>query len=402
MSANVESRGLIHLGDKTTTGGVVVQGIGNVALVGSGVTQVGMLTTCPACKVGQGKIVPLTTINVFADSIQAALHGDIVACGCPYGANTVIASAGSMSFSVKDGIVTGNKPFSSPEEASAAYSDVAAMAGARYELDEALVDGFRKFTVRNIPDVMKNKLNWPKSAELMELWFSKPAKIMTDREKEGKDSYDKDYTDKNMFSLNWLMGFERTRRAKTELISQKRLWSDNAQKAVKNKVAKIIAEKGYIEINNSSLDIVSLHRDWQFQYVTVGYDIGVMDDLYGSLGNFGLYAAINKAHVEEIEGETFLIVTEISVYMRDTFEFIGEQYLGHWNEDGMGINLAGGALNKANFEWSLSGWNPTLGIVEAFGNSDFRDYRTSKGKGGDLLLFSDRGAVTVYEKIKMS
>ncbi|MGR5283512.1 PAAR domain-containing protein [Photobacterium damselae] len=133
MSANVESRGLIHLGDKTTTGGVVVQGIGNVALVGTGVTQVGMLATCPACKVGQGKIVPLTAINVFADSIQAALHGDIVACGCPYGANTVIASAGTMSFSVKDGIVTGYKPFSSPEEASAAYSDVAAMAGARYE-----------------------------------------------------------------------------------------------------------------------------------------------------------------------------------------------------------------------------------------------------------------------------
>ncbi|HIF9499341.1 TPA: PAAR domain-containing protein [Photobacterium damselae] len=133
MSANVESRGLIHLGDKTTTGGGVVQGIGNVALVGSGVTQVGMLATCPACKVGQGKIVPLTAINVFADSVQAALHGDIVACGCPYGANTVIASAGSMLFSVKDGIVTGNKPFSSPEEASAAYSDVAAMAGARYK-----------------------------------------------------------------------------------------------------------------------------------------------------------------------------------------------------------------------------------------------------------------------------
>ncbi|HIF9106908.1 TPA: polymorphic toxin type 44 domain-containing protein [Photobacterium damselae] len=133
MSADVESRGLIHLGDKTTTGGVVVQGIGNVALVGSGVTQVGMLATCPACKVGQGKIVPLTAINVFADSVQAALHGDIVACGCPYGANTVIASAGSMSFRVKDGIVTGNKPFSSPEEASAAYNDVAAMAGAHFE-----------------------------------------------------------------------------------------------------------------------------------------------------------------------------------------------------------------------------------------------------------------------------
>ena len=41
--------------------------------------------------------------------------------------------SGAMSVSVKNGVVTGVKPFSSPEEASAAYSDVAAMAGARYE-----------------------------------------------------------------------------------------------------------------------------------------------------------------------------------------------------------------------------------------------------------------------------
>ncbi|HIF9173973.1 TPA: PAAR domain-containing protein [Photobacterium damselae] len=124
---------MIHLGDKTTTGGVVVQGVGDIALIGSGVTQIGMIATCPACKIGQGKITPLTTINVFVDGVQAVLHGDIVACGCPSGSNSVIAPTGATSFSMKDGIATVSRPFSSSEEASAAYNDIAAMAGARYE-----------------------------------------------------------------------------------------------------------------------------------------------------------------------------------------------------------------------------------------------------------------------------
>lgn len=133
MSAVAEGRGLIHKGDKTTTGGVVTSGVGSVMFVGEGVTQTGMIATCRLCKKGQGKIVPLKVISVIVDGIQAALHGDIVACDCPYGTNTVIASAGAMSFSVKNGIVTGYKPFSSTEETVAAYSNVAAMAGARKE-----------------------------------------------------------------------------------------------------------------------------------------------------------------------------------------------------------------------------------------------------------------------------
>lgn len=133
MSAQAEGRGLIHKGDKTTTGGVVTSGVGNVMFVGEGVTQTGMTATCPSCKKGQGNIVPLMPIPVIVDGIQAALHGDIVACGCPYGSNTLIASSTSMSFSKgSDGNIHGFKPHASNLDMEASYQAMADSVGGRY------------------------------------------------------------------------------------------------------------------------------------------------------------------------------------------------------------------------------------------------------------------------------
>jgi uncharacterized Zn-binding protein involved in type VI secretion len=132
MTAQAEGRGLIHKGDKTTSGGVVTSGVGNVMFLGEGVTQIKMIATCPACKKGQGEIIPLETIAVIIDDVQVALHGDIVACDCPFGSNTLIASAGAMKFSQSNGQVHGFKPHASPQDMDATYQSVANSMGGHY------------------------------------------------------------------------------------------------------------------------------------------------------------------------------------------------------------------------------------------------------------------------------
>ncbi|MBF4405488.1 PAAR domain-containing protein, partial [Vibrio anguillarum] len=132
MSAQAEGRGLIHKGDKTTTGGVVTSGVGNVMFLGEGVTQIKMIATCPACKKGQGEIIPLEAIAVIVENMQVALHGDIVACDCPFGSNTLIASAGAMKFSQSNGQVHGFKPHASPQDMDATYQSVANSMGGHY------------------------------------------------------------------------------------------------------------------------------------------------------------------------------------------------------------------------------------------------------------------------------
>ncbi|ELB2105377.1 PAAR domain-containing protein [Vibrio parahaemolyticus] len=133
MSLNAKGRGLIHKGDKTTTGGVVTQGLGNIMFVGEGATQIGMKATCPKCKKGWGKIVPIEDLNILVDNIQAALHGDMVTCGCPTGSNTLLSSAGAMTFTKVNGQIHGFKPHANEQEMNSAYEAMADTVGGRYE-----------------------------------------------------------------------------------------------------------------------------------------------------------------------------------------------------------------------------------------------------------------------------
>lgn len=48
---------VIGLGDKTTTGGVVIECYPDVQLNKQGTTVIGMKATCPACKVGMAVYV---------------------------------------------------------------------------------------------------------------------------------------------------------------------------------------------------------------------------------------------------------------------------------------------------------------------------------------------------------
>jgi hypothetical protein len=44
-------------------------------------------------------------------------------------------------------------------------------------------------------------------------------------------------------------------------------------------------------------------------------------------------------------------ITQVFVYLADTYDFIGEQYLGHWNFDGMGIQPVAGLASKLEWDW---------------------------------------------------
>ncbi|ASA55633.1 hypothetical protein BSQ33_07935 [Vibrio gazogenes] len=252
-----------------------------------------------------------------------------------------------------------------------------------------------EFTVLDIPEVMSGKLNWPKSATVMNLWFQLNAREMTPSEKAGvvkPVDFPKEYINKTLFPWTWLTQYPQVKEALSEMNSL--LDTSNAKREQRKHLVKYIKDKQQeivfpYQLDNGS-DPVVLHSFWQFQLKGIGYDFGQVDDLYGSLGNFAIYAAITKALIKKVDEKHYqATVTEVGIYMRDTFDFIGSQYLGHWNFEGLGLNPLGGLANRFNFEWQLPGWNPKLGMAEAFGNHDFNQYRDKHSKGGDLLLFSD-------------
>lgn len=80
-----------------------------------------------------------------------------------------------------------------------------------------------------------------------------------------------------------------------------------------------------------------------------------------------------------------VLITKVGVYMKDTYEFVGRQYLGHWNCSGVGIQPLSAITNTS----TIPGYNFKLESSTAIGNDDFNKYRKENKKGGDMLLFSD-------------
>jgi hypothetical protein len=64
-------------------------------------------------------------------------------------------------------------------------------------------------------------------------------------------------------------------------------------------------------------------------------------------------------------------ITDVGVYLRDSYDFNGDQHLGFWDD-------SDNSVSTLNF---LSGTRVT--------NEDFRVWRNANGRGGDFLIYSD-------------
>ena len=90
-----------------------------------------------------------------------------------------------------------------------------------------------------------------------------------------------------------------------------------------------------------------------------------LDDMLAALGRFNLRMAVS-GYVKE----KCAFITSVGVYVRDSYDFVGDQSLGYWNSQ---TNYAG-----KNF---LRG--------DKVSNASFREYTAKTGKGADFLVDSD-------------
>lgn len=85
---------LIGIGDKTTTGGVVLSAHLDFQINNQGTASERCLVSCGQC--GQnGMIKVVEKVGYIINGLQVAREGDLVMCACPEGANRLIGSPGS-------------------------------------------------------------------------------------------------------------------------------------------------------------------------------------------------------------------------------------------------------------------------------------------------------------------
>lgn len=221
----------------------------------------------------------------------------------------------------------------------------------------------------DVPSTMRKK-GWHQGANLLEFWLNGAAKVMTDDAAAGKISADEyGAYSTGIITMEWVESFPRALNAINQLKSI--LNTPNSRNEIRkiiwnNFTDVLISEKTYLVIDNSHLDLKSLHLKWQFQRFRQGSIFETPDALTAALGRFNVMAAIRKAVIKE----GFIYISEVEIYIRDVFDFSGFQLLAFWTDS----------------EVYRVGVAP---FCSMFTNGSFRDYRIRTGRGMDFLVFSD-------------
>ncbi|MDI3382167.1 DUF6402 family protein [Xenophilus aerolatus] len=278
------------------------------------------------------------------------------------------------------------------------------------------------FDIQDVPKAMR-KLGMPMAAKLQERWFagaanySRSADDLRDEIDQNGARYVPAMVDATTIKMEWVLSFTRAKKAFDELILE-HLRTPKALEALKVKLALYRNRHDILGWNAANSDFLAFHQKFQFQRIAVNASWGerisqfldrsitaggVPDDLTGALGSFNFYAAVRYARFEPSPVGRVAIVTDISVYVRDPYEFSDEQYLGHWSPGHVAVvpshQVGRGWLNYPVADGSVYEKDSVLYPVT---NKDYREWRAKHNQGGDFMIYTDRVNVKLDSPIKVT
>jgi hypothetical protein len=278
------------------------------------------------------------------------------------------------------------------------------------------------FDIQDVPKAMR-KVGMPMAAKLQERWFAGAANysrsdkdLMNEIDQSGA-RYAPAMVDSKTIKMDWVLSFRRAKTAFDELV-EKRLKAPRAFDTLKKALTSYQNRPDIYGWNFANSDFLEFHQKFQFQFIEVnatwGQRIsqfldrnitagGVPDDLTGALGSFNLYAAVDYARFESSPAGRVAVITDVSIYVRDPYEFSGEQYLGHWSPSHVAVvparQLGGSWLSYPVVDGSAYEKDSVLYPVT---NKDYRDWRQQHGQGGDFMIYTDRVNVKLNSPIKVA
>ncbi|MBI3898482.1 MAG: hypothetical protein HY308_09325 [Gammaproteobacteria bacterium] len=258
----------------------------------------------------------------------------------------------------------------------------------------------RLFRITDIPDVMDTKLGWKVGAQLMRRWFANPAYTLTQDEKTNRADprhLSAFHLDERIVTMKWVMGFSRVSSAYYQLLSG---WQTPAGLAqLKRRV--IAAQPPMIPLGMTrwrfgdlSLPGKDLDKTFQVNVAEVGSLLDPLDDFFGGVARGLLKIAVSGLVTPLKNGRFQVIVDEVGIYLRDTYDFNDDSYdlisqpLGYWGFQGVQRDLQLRWDIEIDEQYVDKDEAP-VGRFYAVQNDDFRRYRDKYGKGGDFILYSD-------------
>jgi hypothetical protein len=163
--------------------------------------------------------------------------------------------------------------------------------------------------------------------------------------------------------------------------------SKKAQKLLQSRLEKLFAATTDTEVTYDSFPDGLEREKVYVNYVALdaydAYASGI-DDLAAALGRFAMFV-IPKAFAKLVGEDVQVAILELGVYVRDSFDFEGDQPLGKWRlpdkvevtAEDLSVEKHGALRSMCPDEWVyMSNWI-------------YRLYREDRGdEGGDFLVYS--------------
>jgi hypothetical protein len=219
-------------------------------------------------------------------------------------------------------------------------------------------------TLTNIPTIMRSH-GWGNGARLMDIWFANPSAIAP--------AYASPDTTTIVMD-SWVLTFPRAKSVYDQLMAD-RIWANTA---AQGQIAALLRRKGLLTSGASSFGdltqpVDGLDADYiNFRTVSTSGLFSSLDDMDAALGNFTFHVVVAGSVEPDVGGNGWLVtINQVGVYVRDSYDFNGDQFLGYWDDSDNSVSLV----------------NPLSGTKVT--NASFRDWRTANNAGGDFLVYSD-------------
>jgi hypothetical protein len=214
------------------------------------------------------------------------------------------------------------------------------------EINAEIEDMRRDSLLPEIPHEMA-WMGWKEAAELLETWFERPPAIAP--------SYSAPVT--TVITMDWVLQFARAKLVYDRMLKE-RIWTNEASQ---KRIGELLKQKSSVagqRWGDLSKPVTEVDKEWiNARPVASGM---TFDAMTGALGAFELQVAIAGTVVSIGGGEAQVSIEEVGVYVIDSFDFNGSQFLGFW------------------------GYRD-----DPISNDDFRQWRTDNKAGGDFQVFSD-------------
>ena len=280
------------------------------------------------------------------------------------------------------------------------------------------------FDIQDVPKAMR-KLGMPMAAKLQERWFAgaanysrSPGDLHAELDQNGA-RYLPSMIDSTTVKMEWVLSFARAKRAFDELI-QDDLRHPVALLALQKILSPFKNRHDILGWNVANSEFLEFHKKFQFQLKKVNASWsqrigqfldrsisagGVPDDLTGALGSFNFYVAVRYARFEWSSTGRVAVVTEVSVYVRDPYEFSDDQYLGHWSPSHVAVvpaHQAAGAKGWLEYPVVDGSVYDKDSVLYPVTNKDYRDWRARHNQGGDFMIYTDRVNVKLDSPIRVT